>query len=77
MAEEEIKNMTKKIVNVSSQSFTYNIDTKRMCIAVPSGWNLKSVIDPNNFNITSSFVKSTTLSATQIVIVLFYIIVDF
>ena len=57
--EEEIKNMTKKIVNVSSQSFTYNIDTKRMCIAVPSGWNLKSVIDPNNFNITSSFVKST------------------
>jgi len=59
VTEEEIKNMTKKIVNVSSQSFTYNIDTKRMCIAVPSGWNLKSVIDPNNFNITSSFVKTT------------------
>lgn len=59
VTEEEIKNMTKKIVNVSSQSFTYNIDTKRMCIAVPSGWNLKNVIDPNNFNITSSFVKST------------------
>ena len=43
ITEEEIKNMTKKIVNVSSQNFTYNIDTKRMCIAVPSGWNLKSV----------------------------------
>lgn len=59
VTEEEIKNMTKKIVNVSSQSFTYNIDTKRMCIAVPNGWNLKSVIDPNNFNITSSFTTTT------------------
>ena len=59
ITEEQIKTMTKKVVNVSSQSYTYTIDTKRMCIVVPSGWNLKSVIDPNNFNITSSFVKTT------------------
>ncbi len=57
VTEQEVKSMTKKIVNVSSQSYTYNLDTKRMCIAVPSGWNLKSVIDPNNFNITSSFTS--------------------
>lgn len=57
VTEDEIKKMTKKIVNVSGQNYTYNIDTKRMCIAVPSGWNLKSVIDPNNFNITESFTK--------------------
>ena len=57
--EGQIKAMTKKVVNVSNQSYTYTIDTKRMCIAVPSGWTLKSVIDPNNFNITESFATTT------------------
>ena len=63
ITEQEIKSMTKKIVNVSSQSYTYTLDTKRMCIAIPSGWNLKSIIDPNNFNITSSFA-STNVNIT-------------
>lgn len=58
ITEEQIKTMTKKVVNVGSQSYTYTIDTKRMCIAVPSNWSLKSIIDPNNFNITESFIKT-------------------
>ena len=35
-----IKAMTKKIVNVSSQSYTYTINNKKMCIAFRSGWIL-------------------------------------
>lgn len=58
ITEEQIKTMTKKVVNVSAQSYTYTIDTKRMCIAVPSNWSLKNIIDPNNFNITESFIKT-------------------
>ena len=55
-----IKAMTKKIVNVGNQSYTYNITNKRMCIAVPSGWTLKTIIDPNGFDITSSFTTTNT-----------------
>ena len=58
ITERQIKIMTKKVVNVSAQSYTYTIDAKRMCIAVPSNWSLKSIIDPNNFNITESFIKT-------------------
>ena len=51
--------MTKKVVTRGSQSHTFNITNKRMCIAVPSEWVLKSIIDPNGFDITSSFSKTT------------------
>ena len=54
-----IKAMTKKIVNVGSQSYTYTINNKKMCIAFPSGWTLKNIIDPNGFDITQSFTKET------------------
>ena len=54
-----IKAMTKKIVNVSSQSYTYTINNKKMCIAFPSGWTLRNIIDPNGFDITQSFTKET------------------
>lgn len=54
-----IKTMTKKVVNVSNQNYTYNITNKRMCIAVPSGWTLKTIIDANGFDVTKSFTKST------------------
>lgn len=54
-----IKAMTKKIVNPSSQSYTYNITNKRMCIAIPSNWSLKTIIDPNSFDITQSFTETT------------------
>ena len=54
-----IKAMTKKVVNVSNQSYAYNISNKRMCIAVPSDWTLKTIIDANGFDITKSFTKET------------------
>ena len=54
-----IKAMTKKIVNVSSQSYTYTINNKKMCIAFPSDWTLRNIIDPNGFDITQSFTKET------------------
>ena len=54
-----IKAMTKKIVNVGSQSYTYTINNKKMCIAFPSGWTLRNIIDPNGFDITQSFTKET------------------
>ena len=54
-----IKAMTKKIVNPSNQSYTYNITNKRMCIAVPSNWSLKTIIDTNGFDITQSFTETT------------------
>ena len=54
-----IKTMTKRVVNVSNQNYTYNITNKRMCIAIPSGWSLKTIIDANGFDVTKSFTKST------------------
>ena len=54
-----IKAMTKKIVNVGSQSYTYTINNKKMCISFPSGWTLRNIIDPNGFDITQSFTKET------------------
>ena len=54
-----VKAMTKKIVNVGSQSYTYTINNKKMCIAFPSGWTLRNIIDPNGFDITQSFTKET------------------
>ena len=54
-----IKAMTKKIVNVGSQSYTYTINNKKMCIAFPNGWTLKNIIDPNGFDITQSFTSET------------------
>ena len=54
-----IKAMTKRVVKVSNQNYIYNITNKRMCIAIPSGWTLKTIIDTNGFDITKSFTKST------------------
>ena len=50
--------MTKRLVTPSSQSFSYTVNNKRMCICVPNNWTINSIIDPNNFNITSSFKQS-------------------
>ena len=53
--QEDIKAMSKRIVNPSNQSYTFTMTNKRMCISVPSNWNIKTIIDPNGFNITGSF----------------------
>jgi hypothetical protein len=54
-SQEQIKGLTKKIVNVSQQSVNYTVNNERMVIAVPSNWTLKSAMDPNNFDMTASF----------------------
>lgn len=56
---EVIKSMTKKVVGRSNQEMTYTIDNKRFCIACPPGWTLRQILDPNQFDITSSFAKLT------------------
>lgn len=57
--EVNVKNMDKKVVKASTQTVTYNIVDRRMCICVPPGWVIRNIIDPNNFDITPSFRQST------------------
>lgn len=58
-SETDVEGMEKRIVTKSTQTFTYTIDSKRMCIACPPGWTLTKITDPNNFDVTSTFAKST------------------
>lgn len=55
--EEQIEAMEKRIVNKGTQTFTYTIDSKRMAIACPPGWTISKILDPNNFDMTSSFTS--------------------
>ena len=54
----DIKAMEKRVVNVGNQIFEYTVTNKRMCIAVPSEWVLKNIIDNNGFDVTSSFTRT-------------------
>ena len=54
----DIKAMEKRVVNVGNQIFEYTVTNKRMCIAVPSEWVLKNIVDNNGFDITSSFTRT-------------------
>lgn len=54
--QDQIKAMEKRVVSKSNQSFTYNIEKKRFCIACPPGWTLSKILDPNSFDVTASFV---------------------
>ena len=58
IASSDIKAMEKRVVNVSNQIFEYTVTNKRMCIAVPSEWVLKNIVDNNGFDITPSFTKT-------------------
>lgn len=53
--QEQIKGLTKKVVNVSAQTIGFTAANQRMVIAVPSNWTLKTAIDPNKFDMTASF----------------------
>lgn len=57
--EDQIKEMTKKVVSKSNQSQSYTVDNRRFCIACPPGWEIKTILDPNSFDITGSFAKQT------------------
>ena len=54
----DIKAMEKRVVNVGNQIFEYTVTNKRMCIAVPSEWVLKNIVDNNGFDITPSFTRT-------------------
>lgn len=56
---DQIKAMEKKVVNKANQSYTYTVDNKRMAIACPPGWRLSKIVDPNGFDVTSSFAVKT------------------
>ena len=54
----DIKAMEKRVVNVGNQIFEYTVTNKRMCIAIPSEWVLKNIVDNNGFDITPSFTRT-------------------
>lgn len=58
-----IANLTKKVMSPATISNSFTLTDARMCIATPPGWTVKSVIDPNGFDITASF-SSQTVSVT-------------
>ena len=56
--EELIKGLTKKIEVKGNKSNTFNCDYQRMVFAYPKSYGaLKSVLDPNNFEILGSFTQ--------------------
>lgn len=50
-----VKALTKVIKSKTNVSHSFTLENAHMCFAVPSGWALKTIIDPNGFDITSSF----------------------
>jgi hypothetical protein len=59
--ESDIKGMTKKLVVKGNQSLSYTVSNSRFCFAFPSLYgNLISIKDPNNFEMISTFTKTTS-----------------
>ena len=55
-----VKGLTKKIESKGNKSIAYTTNNERMVFAYPSSYGtIKSIIDPNNFDVTASFVRST------------------
>lgn len=55
-----VKGLTKKIESKGAKSIAYTTNNERMVFAYPSSYGtIKSIIDPNNFDVTASFVQST------------------
>lgn len=61
----EIKALTKNVIGKSNQSVTYTLDAAHMCFACPPGWTVKTITDPNGFDITSSFNLVTVNLGTE------------
>ena len=55
-----VKGLTKKIESKANKSISYTTNNQRMVFAYPKSYGaIKSIIDPNNFDVTASFVQST------------------
>ena len=53
-----IKSLTKLVQVKGNKSLAFTSNNQRLCFAYPASYgNLSSIIDPNNFNITSTFTK--------------------
>lgn len=49
----------KKLQAPATVDYTYTIVAKRMFFAVPEGWTVSKILDPNSFDVTSSFKTAT------------------
>lgn len=56
---DDINGMVKKVMSPANLSNSFDLSAQRMCIALPTGWTLKNIVDPNGFDITASFAKGT------------------
>lgn len=54
---DDINGMSKKVMSPANISNSFNLSAQRMCIALPTGWTLKNIVDPNGFDITASFAS--------------------
>ena len=53
-----VKGLEKKVEVKGSKTIAYTCDNQKMVFAYPKAYgNLKSVIDPNNFDVTGTFTK--------------------
>ena len=60
LTETDVKALTKKVETKGSKTINYTTSQSYMVFAYPSSYGaIKSVIDQNGFNVTSSFVQST------------------
>lgn len=55
--QEQIKGLTKKVQSAGNLTYSYTVDTKRMVVATPPNWEIRKILDPNSFDVTSSFKK--------------------
>ena len=64
LTETDIKALTKKVETKGSKTINYTTSQSYMVFAYPSSYGaIKSIIDQNGFNVTSSFVQSTVAVA--------------
>lgn len=55
-----IKGLTKRIEAKSSKSISYTTNNQKMVFAYPSSYgNIAKILDPNNFDVTNTFNKTT------------------
>lgn len=56
---DDVNGLTKKVISPANIINSFTLSAQRMCIALPSGWTLKNIMDPNGFDITKSFATGT------------------
>lgn len=57
--ESTIKGLTKQVVTKGNKTYTFNLNNNCACFAYPASYgNLKSIKDPNNFEVLDTFTKS-------------------